>query len=196
MMSSLPRTAWPRIVVMAATLTLVGCASAQSLGPLTWSTYRSHVPNYLHWSMRYPKTWRAQPYFARCGEWSGPGLIVSDDPYQFQNQAVSDGCTNSWAFAGAPSSLVAVDMEPNVLGPPSGPGPGHHPDTVLPMSFHPGPPVLQPAPSPGTDVKEYELPVWAHGLQLYVVRVWVGPDASQGDVKLAQDIVATIRYFG
>jgi hypothetical protein len=125
-------------------------------------------------------------------DWSGPGVIVSNGSYRFHNQVVPDGCTDEWAFSGAPPALVAVDLEPAVSGPVL---PGtNHPDTPLPLFLRLARPAPQPAPSPGTRVREYVLPIWAQGVRQYDVHVWVGPQATPTDIALAQRVVATLRH--
>lgn len=166
--------------------------SAQpSASPSAWQTYRIPMPGGGRLSLRYPSDWRLQPYQARCMDWAGPGAIVSNATHAFHNQVVHDGCTNEWAFAGTSPTLVAVDLEPAVVGP-AGASPRHH-DTRFPLRLALGHPQPRPAPSPGTDVREYVLPIWANGLPLYGVHVWIGPEASAADVALARTIVSTVR---
>ena len=125
-------------------------------------------------------------------DWFGPGVLVSNARHRFHHQVVVNGCTNEWAFAGAPASLVAVDLEPAVIGPPV--TRTMHPDTPLPLSLQLASPVPAPAPSPGSSLREYVLPIWTRGEHLYDVHVWVGPEATPADVALAQRAVAAIGY--
>jgi hypothetical protein len=102
-------------------------------------------------------------------------VILSNSSYRFYNQVVPDGCTNAWAFAGAPASLVAVDLQPAVSGPP-GPTGTTHPDTPFPLSFHLASAIPGPAPSPGASVREYVLPIWANGVHLYTRTSGLAPE--------------------
>jgi len=141
-------------------------------------------------TLSYPPAWHVEPYQAGCGDWSGPGVIVESARFRFHNQAVADGCTSAWSFAGAPASLVAVDVQPPILGLAV---PRHHPDTHFPLELRLRTASPEPAPSPGSNFNESILTVWSGGHPVYEIHVWTGPKASVAGIALAKRILASIR---
>jgi hypothetical protein len=161
-----------------------------------WSSFTLGVtPKHSGYRFDRPSTWRVQPLDAQCGKWAGPAVFVANVRFVFKEITGPDMCGDQWDFTGLPRDAVAIDLDPQVVGPPlfqGSPGPMA---TRFPIDFDERGPSPAPAPTVAGPVSfaEWQLPLFHDGWPPYRVRVFVGPDASAEDRAIAHRIVRSIR---
>jgi hypothetical protein len=172
-------------------LVLGGNGQSSPAGPPAWRSYTNAEGGF---AIRYPSEWKVLPYRAMCMRWTGPGVWVSNVRYGFRNQPIKDGCTNQWVLSGIPEDVVAVDVQPAVIGPP-GLGSSPPPDTPFPLSLTTATPLAGPTPGPaGRSMRTFSIPIVRGGQHLYDVMIWFGPKASPADRALSAQMVESIRF--
>lgn len=141
------------------------------------------------WQLERPSDWITAP-FDGCGTELPRGLIVSNVEFEFLNpEGQVPSCNERMVFAGFPSGGVVIDLEPEggrVLfrEPPA--------DTPFPIE----PRQLIPTDGIVGGPRMSLLNVYVEERSTATVRLWVGSDASTGDVEAAHQILRSMRFEG
>lgn len=186
------------VAIVAITATIVLVPRLRSTTPpfnthpgsvLSTELYRDSI---LGWSLRYPASWRLQPFYIQS-RISVRGLLLTNIDHTFTHPIIRKGLTTTWDFRGLPSDLVAVQFEHSVGGPavPSSLGP----DTQFPLSLGKAS-VAHDALSDGSPQMLTIPVVTVAGDSGYRVAVWFGPSASEEARAAAYRIVASIAFDG
>lgn len=151
-----------------------------------WQTYSGPRTG---WSLEYPPEWRVQVISETCetGGYRGAVAVTSVD-FVFRNpDGRTDDCFGRWVLAGFPADGVAVLVHPAGIRPGLF---GREPDTEFPLSFHDltGTSGIRGGP------REYYLPIWIAGEEVYFLRAWIGTGASEGDVAALRGLVASVTF--
>ena len=142
------------------------------------------------WQLERPSDWFTAP-FDGCGTAFARGLIVSNVGFEFQNpEGEIPSCNERIVFAGFPSDGVAIDLEPQGIIPVLSPVPP--PDTPFPV--RPG----QLAETSGIrGGPQHSMgSVVIRGDSVAIIRLWVGADASAGDIEEVYRILGSMRVDG
>jgi hypothetical protein len=148
-----------------------------------FSTYS----NAFGWSMKYPNEWRLQP-FHDVHRVTFDGALVTNINHAFVHVKIPGGFTTAWNLRDLPDNVVIVqfaNVPTGIQVRPSGP------DTPFPLSLD----RAQPLPS-----QEYggppavQLYVKHGSYERYFLMVWMGPNASEADKRIAREIVASLRF--
>ncbi len=152
-----------------------------------WETYRDPAG----WTMRYPSTWVVHPFRHVCMA-DFNGAMVTNVSGAFHSTETATGCYWPPNMALLPPDGVVVEFDLMEGGPAPGPlwGPSPPPDTSFPLSLD----AVQPAPTPGTDVRWYTQHVQVGGNPHYTLNVWIGPGATEQARETASAIVASITF--
>jgi hypothetical protein len=142
------------------------------------------------WQLERPSDWFTAP-FDGCGTAFARGLIVSNVGFEFLNpEGQIPSCNERIVFAGFPSDGVAIDLEPQGIIPVLSPVPP--PDTPFPV--RPGQLAQTSGIRGGPD--HYMGGVVIGGESAAIIRLWVGADASAGDIEEAYRILGSMRVEG
>ncbi|MEZ5183665.1 MAG: hypothetical protein R2702_17585 [Acidimicrobiales bacterium] len=153
-----------------------------------WTT---SPPNDLGWTIARPEDWDTDRWDGLC---STTGILIRNDPVPFTRQEVPNGCTTEWEPADLRRpGLVAVEVSHFFGSQPFTPEVPR--DTRAPLS----PDDLTfldhgDDPSVPEGARLAYLPVVVGGDRHYSVRVFAADDASEQDLAIAREIVASIRW--
>jgi len=139
------------------------------------------------WQLERPSEWFTSP-FEGCETTLPRGLVVSNVEFEFLNpQGQIPSCNERMVFAGFPDDGVAIDLEPEGVRWRSSPVPFS--DTPFPIR----PSQLVKTSGISGGPQEFINLVAVKGEPIAMVRMWVGPDASSGDVEAVHRILDSMR---
>ena len=133
-------------------------------------------------SLRVPEGWRVERIGPTCRR-IGPGVLVTHGiGRRLDRVEIPNGCTNDFDVASLPATFAALDLS-QFSSPPGPLGP----DTTLPLSLE------RMARAQGSCA----CTTWGTAVQLaevsYLLRVWIGNDASGETRRAVKRMVASIR---
>ncbi|MBI4728075.1 MAG: hypothetical protein HY775_01020 [Acidobacteria bacterium] len=167
---------------MVALLALASCVGAST----RWKTY--HDP--LGWFLRYPASWRVQPFHLEMFRWGDEqGALVGN----LDREVHRKGQTTGWDLRGLPPGFVVVLFQRYTYGagpklPPTPP----RPYTRFPLSFDDAQPSSPRAFGVSRSLAIDVVPRGRGGS--WTVWVWFGSKVSQEDRAIAKRIVASVRF--
>ncbi|MBI4258957.1 MAG: hypothetical protein HY658_00165 [Actinobacteria bacterium] len=175
------------VAVFAGALTWAGI----SLRPDRGSVTAAYGGPELGWSLRYPPDWHVQPFGDEGCEIGGVrgGAFVSNVRHEFRQPDGGTGnCLSRWDLGGLPEDAAVVQagaypLIRGLLRPP---------DTELPIAFDD----LRPTGGIAGGPDEYYLVVARDGEAFFMVRAYIGREASPDDVETVRQIVGSIRFDG
>jgi hypothetical protein len=141
-----------------------------------------HVP-VLDWRLEHPVAWKVQLFEHQCriGE---SGAVITNVDHPIEREVILDGCTTGWDLIGVSSGFVGVEVTYRAGGPATAPAPSAS-DTHRPLRLEEFDRI--------DDLTLHE-PITIAGEARYAVRVWIGQDASAGDVAAVERIVRSIEW--
>ena len=143
------------------------------------------------WQLERPPDWFTSP-FEGCGTQLARGLIVSNVEFDFLNpEGEIPSCNERMVFAGFPSDGVAIDLEPQGARW----GISFIPPLDTPFPIGSSQLIDRPGSSDGS-LAEANIPIVVDGEAIAFVRLWMGPDASAGDLDTAFRILGSMRVDG
>ena len=145
----------------------------------------------MGWEVRHPSSWRFQNFTDSC-RISRQGALFSNVEHDFATPDLEGNCTTAWDMRGLPDDLVVIEVSHWTGGPtflpsdePDRPGFPLSLDDARPSTSQHEAAYGAPQPSLGIAVR------W-HGDDRYLVKVWLGPEASEEDREVAGRVVASI----
>jgi len=138
------------------------------------------------WQLRRPSNWATAP-FEGCGTTLPRGVIVSNVEFDFLNpNGQIPSCNERMVFAGFPSDGVVVDLEPQGIR-----GSYFRPPHDTPFPIEPSQLMLTNGIVGGPRLSL--LSVVVEGRSTATIRLWVGSEASTGDIETADRILRSMR---
>ena len=141
------------------------------------------------WQLERPSDWFTAP-FEGCGTALARGLIVSSVEFEFRNpEGQIPSCNERMVFASFPSDGVAIDLEPQ-----GSRGSSFIPPLDSPFPMRPGQMMTTEGIRGGPQHSMSSVVV--SGDPTAIIRLWVGADASPGDIEEAYRILDSMRVDG
>lgn len=152
--------------------------------------WRTHRVQALEMHIDVPDTWFVQSFEVSC-RIVRTGMIVSNMDHAFRVPDIFPNCTSRWDMRGLPDDLVVIDVSHFEGGP--SPSPASDPDTEFPLSLDDADTLsIDAADAFGAPQPYLDLPFQVSRDNRYSVLVWMGPEVSVAERRVAERIVSSI----
>ena len=152
-----------------------------SLDTLRWVP---HTDPDADWSVRYPREWHLQIDDGSC-PFQHEQILVTNVGHDLQHPEIGGGgCTDQWDMRELSPGFVVLELET--------PADVAHGREKVALSLKEAR-ISSPVPEFGVPARVW-IPVWIDRQHQYLVRLWLGPIATQHDQKVVQQVVSSIRF--